>query len=196
LVPPVVPPGTLRDRAQPRLAAGELALRPWDHGDVATLVEAYSDPEIQRWHVRSMNEAEAIRWIDERHAGWEAETAIDWAVVDDEMVVGRVGFRALDLVDGRAEAAYWVLPYARGRGIAVRALRAATRWALSDAGFHRLELMHSPENATSCRVGCEAGYVPEGTRRQAVLHVDGWHDMHVHVRLAGDTDPTESAHPA
>jgi RimJ/RimL family protein N-acetyltransferase len=188
LVDPIVPPGRLRNRAQPTLCADGLTLRPWDTRDVGALVEAYRDPEIRRWHVRSMDEAEALRWVAERAARWTAETGVDWAVVDGGSALARIGFRELDLREGRAEAAYWVLPQARGGGVAVRALRAGSAWMLTEAGFHRLELMHSPGNDASCRVADRAGYRFEGIRRAQVLHTDGWHDMHLHARLETDGD--------
>jgi hypothetical protein len=28
--------------------------------------------------------------------------------------------------------------------------------------------------------------MPEGTKRAELLHTDGWHDMHLHARLATD----------
>ncbi len=69
---PVVPAGRLRDRAQPRLTTDGLVLRPWSPADAGRLVEAYGDPGIQRWHVRSMNEAEALEWVAERERRWMA----------------------------------------------------------------------------------------------------------------------------
>jgi [ribosomal protein S5]-alanine N-acetyltransferase len=184
LVPPVVAAGGLSGSAQPSLAANGLTLRPWIYEDAGALVEAYADPEIQRWHVRSMDEAEARDWVAERDLRWRDELGVDWAIADGSGVLGRVGFRSLNLVDGRAEAAYWVLPHARGRGVAGRALHVASDWMLDEIGFHRLELMHSPDNTASCRVADKAGYVEEGIQRETVLHTDGWHDMHVHIRLA------------
>jgi ribosomal-protein-alanine N-acetyltransferase len=192
LVPPVIPRGRLRRQAQPHLAAGELVLRPWSRDDVPSLVEAYGDPAIQRWHARSMNEPEALDWIEERARRWMTETGVDWAVVGRDAVVGRVGFHQLDLVQGRGEAAYWVMPSARGRGVAVSALRAATAWMFTHLGFHRLELMHSPRNEGSCRVAEKAGYRLEGTLRDQVLHADGWHDMHLHACLESDADGYEA----
>ena len=29
---------------------------------------------------------------------------------------------------------------------------------------------------------------PEGTERSALLHTDGWHDMHIHARLRRDEE--------
>mgnify|MGYP003288231959 CR=1 FL=1 len=183
---PVVPAGRLRDRAQPRLTTDGLVLRPWSPADAGCLVEAYGDPGIQRWHVRSMNEAEALEWVAERERRWMAEAGVDWAVVDRELVVGRVGFGSLEPAEGRGEAAFWVMPSARGRGVAVRALSAATAWMFGEAGFHRLELKHSTQNEASCRVAETAGYRFEGVQRQQGLHADGWHDMHLHARLRTD----------
>ena len=187
---PVVPAGRLRDQAQPRLTTDGLVLRPWSPADAGCLVEAYGDPGIQRWHVRSMNEAEALEWVAERERRWMAEEGVDWAVVERELVVGRVGFGSLELAEGRGEAAFWVMPSARGRGLAVRALSAAAAWMFGEAGFHRLELKHSTHNEASCRVAETAGYRFEGIQRQQGLHADGWHDMHLHARLRTDAGCT------
>ncbi len=43
--------------------------------------------------------------------------------------------------------------------------------------------------ASSVRVAVKAGFRPEGIRRGAAMHADGWHDMHVHSLLAGDAVP-------
>ena len=55
--------------------------------------------------------------------------------------------------------------------------------ALDVQGLHRLDLIHATGNLASCRVAAEAGFALEGTMRQHARHEDGWHDMHLHVRL-------------
>lgn len=87
--------------------------------------------------------------------------------------------------DGVGGVGYWVVPAARGSGVASRALGLVSRWALSDLGLHRLELEHSTLNEPSCRVAAKAGYVLEGTKRSQALHDDGWHDMHLHALING-----------
>jgi ribosomal-protein-alanine N-acetyltransferase len=186
LVGPVIPAGSLGEQAQPRITGDGVALRPWGADDVPALTDAFRDPSMQQWHARSMDEGEARAWIDERVKRWGRETGVDWAVLVEDVVVGRMGFRELDLREGRGEAAYWVVPSWRGQGIAARALGAASDWMFREGGFHRLELSHSVSNEASCRVAERAGYRGEGIARQQVLHPDGWHDMHLHARLAAD----------
>ena len=79
-------------------------------------------------------------------------SAAGWAVVDDGGLVGRITYRSIDLTDGSAEAGYWVVPEARGRWIASRALTVASAWMLDVIGLHRIWLVHSAQNVASCRV--------------------------------------------
>jgi RimJ/RimL family protein N-acetyltransferase len=185
LVGAVVAAGRLCRQPQPTLTVDELTVRPWRPSDATAVVTAYRDPQIQRWHVRTMDDAEARAWVASWADRWAAETAASWAVTDaGGVLLGRTGFRSVDLAGGSAEAAYWTMPAARGRDIAARALIAVSGWMLADGGLHRLELSHSVENPASCRVATKAGYGYEGTRRQQALHSDGWHDMHLHALIA------------
>lgn len=186
LVPAAVPVGRLRNRPQPTLRVEDLLLRPWQTGDAEALVEAYRDPEIRRWHVRTMTTDEALAWLAQRSARWRAETGADWAVLREHSLVGRAGFRTVCLAEAQAEVAYWTVPAARGENIAARAVRAVSDWMFAELGLHRLELNHSVRNPASCRVAEKAGFEYEGTRRQQGWHADGWHDMHLHARIAED----------
>ncbi len=82
-----------------------------------------------------------------------------------------------------AGSAQPVLPRHRRRP---RGLAALSAWAFGEIGFHRLDLVHSVANTASCRVAAKVGFAAEGVQRSAVLHADGWHDMHVHARISGD----------
>ncbi len=190
LTAPTLIAGSLGGGPQPLVDAYGLALRPWKPADRDAVLAAYRDPAIQRWHVRSMNTTvEADAWLASWAHGWQQETAAGWAVTDGSGVVGRVGLRWMDLHEGVGEVGYWVLPEARGQRVASRALSALTDWAFG-IGFHRLELLHSIRNPASCRIADNASYALEGVKSQAALHADGWHDMHLHARLAGNSYPT------
>nr|WP_184988355.1 GNAT family N-acetyltransferase [Sphaerisporangium rubeum] len=171
----------MRTTGQPRLHAGELVLRPWNADDVAVVVEAFRDPAIQLWNLEGeLGEDQAARLIGVWQARWRLETGASWAVTEQGVVLGRVGLRTVDLALGIGEVAYWTLPAARRRGVTARAVSELARWALDDLGLHRLELRHSMANVASCRVAGRAGFTAEGVLRSALLHADGWHDMHIH----------------
>jgi RimJ/RimL family protein N-acetyltransferase len=187
LVAPVLAPGSLNSRRQPVLCVdNRFVLRPWTQGDVPALAAAYANPDIQHWNLNSFDEAEAEHLIVKWNDSWRSETGASWAIAgsSDDCAVGQVGLRVIDLVGGEAEVWYWVAPQARGVGAASLATGTLSEWLLEDLGLHRLELGHSIHNPASCRVATKAGYAPEGTMKSALLHSDGWHDMHWHARIS------------
>ena len=138
-----------------------------------------------------MNAGEALKWVEQWAVRWEAESGAGWAIERAGLLLGQISLRRIDLPSGSAELSYWVLPAARGAGVATQALRCLSTWALREAGFHRLELAHAVGNTASCKVAIQSGYALEGTKRRQALHLDGWHDMHLHAQL--ETDPVHSA---
>ncbi|MET9134609.1 GNAT family N-acetyltransferase [Streptomyces antibioticus] len=166
-----------------------LELRPWRAADAGALVAAAGDPAIRKWNLLTVADLPAaelrIARMSER---WRSGTGAVWALapVDGGDVVGLAGWNDVDLAGGSAEIVYWLLPSARGRGLAVPVVERLTRWAFDDLGLHRLRLCHSVSNEPSCRVASKAGYTYEGTTRGALLHEDGWHDQHLHAVVRGD----------
>jgi len=189
-VPPVVPAGRMARSPQPVLGLPNgLELRPWHPDDAHALVAAGQDPAIRQWNLLpELSPEEARERIDRMHGRWRAEQGAIWAMArpDGGPAVGLIGWNGVDLHGGDAEIVYWLLPAARGGGVAVEAVRRVSRWALDELGLHRLRLCHSAANPASCRVAAKAGYTFEGTMRSALLHADGWHDQHLHALVQGD----------
>jgi [ribosomal protein S5]-alanine N-acetyltransferase len=185
LVAPVLANGALREVEQPVMAGAGLLLRPWVTADAKWIVDAFRDPAVQHWHSRSVESiGEARELINGYAQDWRAESAANWAVVaPDGEVLGRVALCGIHLESGEAEVGYWVRAAARGRGTASTAVRTLSTWSFS-AGFHRLFLHHSTANAASCGVARKSGFVLEGTKRSALLHSDGWHDLHLHALIS------------
>jgi hypothetical protein len=130
LVAPVVDSGRLASVDQPVLTGGGAALRPWRDADADAVVDAFRDEQIERWHIRRLDRAEAVSWIGDWRRRWAAETDASWSIVEP----------------GGDEATGYV---------AIR------------------------------------GISYEGTAAASLLHADGWHDMHVHVRIAARDAPAE-----
>ncbi|MQY34204.1 hypothetical protein SRB17_21700 [Streptomyces sp. RB17] len=188
-IPAVVPAGRMARQAQPVLSlAPGPELRPWRADDASALLAAGQDPAIRQWNLFTVDGLDDARQrIARMHERWRAETGAVWAVArPGGPAVGLIGLNDVDLAGGSAELVYWLLPEARGGGVAVAAVRRLGRWALDDLGLHRLRLCHSTANPASCRVAEKAGYELEGTQRSALLHPDGWHDQHLHARVQGD----------
>ncbi len=183
LTTPVLAAGSMAGHPQPEIAGDGLLLRPWSPADLPAVLAGYADPGIQHWHCRSMDAAEARQWIDDWPRRWQAETGAGWAVTADGRPAGQISLRRVHLGDGLAEVSYWVLPAARGRRIAPRALTALAGWCFGELGLHRIEVQHSTANPASCRVAEQAGFAAEGTKRSEALHADGWHDIHLHAKI-------------
>ena len=187
LTPHAIPAGSLARSGQPELRAhGGLVLRPWVPADAPALAELYADPAVQHWHGYALStQEEALKMIEAWHERWLTERAACWALVGPGMsLAGQAGLLVMDLRAGAAECFYSTAPAFRGRGVAPSALEALASWAFP-VGFHRLYLRHSVANPASCRVAVKSGFEAEGTERGAELHTDGWHDMHLHSRIAG-----------
>src|ERR1035438_1965183 len=81
LLDSVVAPGSLSRVPQPILEVDDRCfLRPWTLDDVAVVVDAYSDPEIQRWIPYSFDSAEAELVIGTWTETWRNETGACWAI--------------------------------------------------------------------------------------------------------------------
>lgn len=155
----------LRAAATP--AAPALALRPWTENDVAALIEAYRDPQLRRWASVPMDsEADGLRWIEAEQQGWAAGDRLAFAVLEaapdaPPRLAGNVVLK--NAVPGKpvAEVGYWTAAWARGRGVAPRALEALTAWSFDTFradGLECLELLHQADNVASCRVAEKCGY--------------------------------------
>ncbi len=152
-----------------RLTDGTVRLRPWRDADVRDLVEACRDPEIPRWTVvpTPYSAADARAFVAGQNERLTRGEAAPFAVVGAEEgdFLGSVEVTLLDRRSGRGEIGYWVAPWARRRGVALRAVSLVSAWALSDLDLERLELLVEPDNEPSRRVAEAAGFTREGLLR-------------------------------
>jgi RimJ/RimL family protein N-acetyltransferase len=178
-----------------------LLLRPWEMRDAAAFARGVSDPEFLRWNSprsRVMSQADAVAWIEHRAETYARAESAYFCVEDaaDGTVLGHVGFGAIDPHMRAAVVGYWVLPEARGRGVARRALARCARWGFEVVGLHRIALDHAVGHEASCRVAEHCGFRYEGTLRDALSDEDdiwGFRDAHLHARLATDPGQPDAA---
>ena len=164
------------------LEDGDVVLRPLVDEDIPAIVAACQDPGIPRWtSVPSpYTEEDARRYL----AG--APSVYSFAVVDRDTgaLLGSVGFQLLN--HSRATFGYWVAREARGRGVATRALRLLSRWALGEHGLARVQLIVEPENVASIRVAENAGFQREALLRSYIELHGRRRDVYLYALLAED----------
>ncbi|KJY21336.1 MULTISPECIES: GNAT family N-acetyltransferase [Streptomyces] len=189
---------SIRTFVRTTLDLGDVTLHPWGREPAGpelldSLVAAAADPTIALWNPLAAADHKAARtWLEAREDAWDRGAGAAFAALaaTDGGLLGTVNLRWVDRADGLAMIGYWLLPDARGRGLATRATRAVTTWGFRTAGARRIELAHATGNEDSCRVAHRCGYLPEGTLRESHLFGDGvHHDEHLHARLATDPEP-------
>ena len=172
------------------LSGGVIRLRLIADADIPAIVAAVQDADIPRYTrvPEPYGESEARLWQRTAAAGLATGTDLATVVVDeaDGALLGSAGLHNLDPESGRCSAGYWVAAEARGRGVAVRALRLISRYAFEQLGVERIEVWIEPENEPSRRVTEAAGFHREGLLR-SFMEVGGERrDMLMYSLLPND----------
>ncbi|MGI5326147.1 GNAT family N-acetyltransferase [Actinomadura nitritigenes] len=165
------------------LEPGDLRLRTLVPADAPLLVEATSaEPGRSLWGPHPLG-PHSLRDAQAALAEWDpaAPGQFSLGVLRDGRLLGAVGL--IPERPGSIEVAYWLRPEERGKGIASRAVRAATLWARDGLAVPRIWLEIEPGNEPSLRLAERVGYrfeqrVPRHCR--AWEHQDAdrdtWHD--------------------
>ncbi len=157
---------------EPALSDGGLVLRAWDEQDVLVVLAAGLDRLISRYRYSLPRTADAARsWITATETQRLAGERLELAITEHSTPVGSVALA--DIAHGNAMVRYWLLPEARGRGLASRAVRLLAGWAFSTLGLGRLAAFIELENRASGAVVERCGFVEEGRLRRHITSHDG-----------------------
>jgi RimJ/RimL family protein N-acetyltransferase len=171
------------------LSDGVIRLEPLDERYGADFDRLVEDPEVVR-NTRIPSKPPpgyGTEWLGRYVDAWREGTRAGFAILDGEDAL--VGFAAavdFDSEGNQGEIGYVTVREARGRGIAGRALRLVTDWALDGAGLERIELHIAPENVASIRVAERCGYVREGMLRSLHFKEGERSDTVIYSLLPGD----------
>jgi RimJ/RimL family protein N-acetyltransferase len=158
------------------LCSGPVVLRDWRVQDAPVLEAVAGDPEVCRftsvpW---TYTTAAAREWVARQARRRADGDAIVLAVSRGERAPaeGNVNLGRFSESGREAALGYWIVPAARGHGLAVTAARTLCDWGFDKLGLERIELAILPDNAPSQRVAERLGAEREGLRRGSRL-VDG-----------------------
>ena len=174
----------------PFLTGERLYLRPLDEEDLDRCLRWINDPELQARIGRRhpMSRAQEQEWL----AGqYKREDHMNLAIVlvDGDRHVGNCGFNQIDFINRSAE--FGILIAERdvwGQGYGPEAARLILKYGFEEFGLHRVELTVFAFNEHAMRAYQKAGFVHEGTKRQAYFRGGTFHDVHVMSVLASEWD--------
>jgi [ribosomal protein S5]-alanine N-acetyltransferase len=173
----------------PALTDGAVVLRRWEESDIGCVEEASHDPSIPEGTTvpARFTPAEGLAWIERQWERSDKGEGLSLAIADagsnEALGVVVLLFRRQP---GTVEIGYWLIPRARGRRLASRAVALVARWALTDAGLARVEALVVPDNIASQRVLEDVGFRREGHLRSYLVFNGRRADAFIYSLLPGD----------
>jgi spectinomycin phosphotransferase len=147
--------------ASARLGDDVVTLRQPEERDIDAIDLGIHDPDVVHWFGRPTASAQEVFELNRRR--WADMSGPTFTITERDNAC--VGLAWVNVHDGQTrvgDVGYWLLPTARGRGLATRAVRLLAPWAIDDLGLDRLRLLTEPENLPSQRVAERAGFMRQG----------------------------------
>jgi RimJ/RimL family protein N-acetyltransferase len=148
------------DDAETWLTDGIVTLRPPDEGDLDAIAAGIVDPDVVRWI--GPPEGSAAETLALNRVRWAAGSPTFAIFEADGSCVGHVWANRAEEEPGAATIGYWLLPAARGRGLATRAVRLLCDWLVAERGVITLRIFTDPANLASQRVAERSGFTRIG----------------------------------
>jgi ribosomal-protein-alanine N-acetyltransferase len=144
----------------------DLVLRDWAAQDASAL-----EPVCGEWNVCQFTSvpwvytpSAALAWIDRQHARRLSGSGLALAITVNDLPVGNVNLVRFSDDEREAALGYWLVPAARGQGLAARSARMLCAWGFRELQLERIELAILPENVSSHAVAERLGACREGMR--------------------------------
>jgi RimJ/RimL family protein N-acetyltransferase len=165
-----------------RLESEDVVLRDWRDEDAPALAPVCGERDVCAFTSVPWVywEGEARAWVERQRAKRAAGTVLALAIQagDDGRALGNVNLAGFGDGGREAELGYWLVPEARGRGLATAAAGLLVDWGFENLGLERFEFAILPENRASQRVAERLGARSEGLRERSHQdHEGGWWDM-------------------
>lgn len=131
-----------------------IRLRPWRVEDAASVESIRLDPVVSRWS--ALPAEDAAEWIARQN---RRSDGLSVAVTEPprDMALGKVALGHYKPEIGQAELSFWLIPAARGRGLAVAACRTLCEWGFCSVGLSSVLLDIEVDNDASQTVARSLG---------------------------------------
>jgi RimJ/RimL family protein N-acetyltransferase len=140
----------------PAISDGRVLLRAAEHRDLPAIDAGIHDSDVIRWIGPPEGSAhDALVQNEERWAHGSPTLSICEL---DGTCVGKVWLNVPETDRSTGFVGYWLLPVARGRGLATSAVRLLSTWAVRELGVTKVRLTTAPDNERSRRVAERSGF--------------------------------------
>lgn len=171
------------------LTDGVVTLRPIGADDIDQITSACQDERLQTYIPvpRPYGRSDAVAYVELARSLWPTGRKAVFSVVDPDDESSLLGVVSLTIAGRCGNAAYWVSPHARGRGVARHALLQLADWAFASLDLAVILLEIHETNLASAAVAVAAGFHHSG--QVDVETPTGPRTALLYVRLASDPFP-------
>ena len=138
------------------LGDGVVWLRTAQVRDLDAIGAGIVDPDVARWFGPPEGSAADLLALNRRRAAAGSPTFC--VCESDDRCVGLAWMNRSPDDKASGSIGYWLLPEARGRGLATRAVRLIADWARRQGGIERLRIVVAADNAASRAVAERSGF--------------------------------------
>lgn len=140
----------------------------------ADIVEMYSG------HPFPVNEEMERKWYEKILCSNIPTTVFGIELVSEQKLIGITLLKDIDLIHRSAETAIYLGDSdTRGKGLSYEALMETVEFAFSKLGLNRVWLKVRTDNTPAMELYKKAGFILEGTLRQAVYKNGSYHDLNL-----------------
>jgi RimJ/RimL family protein N-acetyltransferase len=140
----------------PALSDDRVLLRAADSRDLPAIDAGIHDPDVLRWIGPSESSANDV--LAQNEERWARGSPTLSICELDGTCVGKVWLSVSETDRSTGSIGYWLLPVARGRGLATSAVRLLSTWAIRELGITNLRLRTALDNKRSQRVAERSGF--------------------------------------
>lgn len=148
-----------------------LVLRNWRENDAPALETVCGDVDVCQFTTVpwTYSPADARAWIRHLEQRRSSGTGLALAITraGEDRALGNVNLVRIGDDGCQAALGYWVVPTARGQGLASAAARLLCSWGFEQLALERIELAILPGNTASQHVAERLGATHHGVRRDS-----------------------------
>ena len=103
-------------------------------------------------------------------------------------VIGIIGFKDTDKLNGKTEIGYWISENYQKRGIVTKSVEKLCDFAFNKQGINRIQIKCAVGNTPSIKIPRKLGFVFEGIERDGELLTGNvFTDLEIYSKLKSDT---------